>query len=126
MSDFFPIYVYSGLVFLVTLVVLGLSALHASKRTAPAKFLPYESGIQTETHLLQERCPLRHYLVALIFLLFDIEVIFLYPWAVSAYADSGGVPAGLVNPVFGLMLVFMATLGIAYFYAWKKGVFQWR
>ena len=83
-AEFFPVYIYIGVVALVTLAVLGLSALISPNSTSPIKFMPYESGIQTETHLLQKRFPLRHYLVALIFLVFDIEVIFLYPWAVIA------------------------------------------
>jgi NADH:ubiquinone oxidoreductase subunit 3 (subunit A) len=49
----------------------------------------------------------------------------LFPWAVSAYVD-GGIPAALRGAVYAVMLVFMATLGIAYIYAWRKGVFRWR
>ena len=81
MSEFYPVYVYFFVVAFMTLAVLASTALFPSVKNAPAKFMPYESGIQTDTHLLQERFPLRHYLVALIFLVFDIEVIFLYPWA---------------------------------------------
>ena len=84
MSDYYPIAIYFGLVLFVTLVVLGLSALFPSQKGPKVKYLPYESGIQTETHLLRERFTLHHYLVALMFLVFDIEVIFLYPWAVMA------------------------------------------
>lgn len=117
MSDFFPIYVYSGLVLIVTLTVLGLSALFSPKKSAPAKFLPYESGIQTETRLLQERFPLRHYLVALIFLVFDIEVIFLYPWAVIAKQ---------LGPfAFYEMGFFLVTLLVGFAYVWRKGGLNW-
>ena len=61
-------------------------------------------------------------------LVFDVELLFLYPWAVTAYAE-GGDPAwrqtfGLI--VFVEILIFLATLAIAYVYAWRKGVFQWR
>ena len=76
------VYVYFIIVLAVTLITMALSSLIPSKKTSEVKFEPYESGIQTETHLLQERFPMRHYLVALIFLVFDVEVIFLYPWAV--------------------------------------------
>ena len=87
-SDFFPIYIYLGIVALVTLMTLAVTAIVPSVKSSPIKFMPYESGIKTETHLLQERFPLRHYLVALIFLVFDIEVIFLYPWAVIGKTHS--------------------------------------
>lgn len=118
MSPYLPIYLYFGLVFLVTVVVLGLSALSPAQSGPPAKFLPYESGIQTETHLLQKRFPLRHYLVALIFLVFDIEVIFLYPWAV----------AGKTLGSFGFyeMGFFLFTLFIGLAYVWRKGGLQWQ
>ncbi|MFN9976305.1 MAG: NADH-quinone oxidoreductase subunit A [Phycisphaerae bacterium] len=51
--------------------------------------------------------------------------MFLYPWAVSAYSELGIDPA-LRDTVFGVMLVFMATLALAWVYAWRKGVFRWR
>jgi NADH:ubiquinone oxidoreductase subunit 3 (subunit A) len=71
----------------------------------------------------------KFYLVAILFLVFDVELLFLYPWAVSAYLDESanvGVPMQLRDTVFNVMLVFMGTLAIAYVYAWRKGVFKWR
>ena len=70
----------------------------------------------------------KFYLIAILFLVFDVELLFLYPWAVIAYGDGGDQ---LWRRVFGTVvfleiLVFMATFVIAYVYAWKKGVFQWR
>lgn len=117
MGSFFPVYVYAGLVFAVTLVVMGLSIVFPSNKTDPRKFLPYESGIQTETSLLQERFQLRHYLVALIFLVFDIEVIFLYPWAVI------GKKIGAF--AFYEMAFFLAALLVGFTYIWRKGGLQW-
>lgn len=117
MSDYFPVYIYFGLVTFVTLLVLALSALIGSKTKGHVKYLPYESGIITETHLLQERFPIRHYLVALIFLVFDIEVIFLYPWVVIAKT---------IGPfAFYEMLFFLFALVIGFAYVWKKGGLQW-
>ncbi len=116
-SDFYPIYVYFGVVLAITLLTLGASALIAPKDTNSLKYTPYESGIQTETHLLQERFPLRHYLVALIFLIFDIEVIFLYPWAVI------GKQIGAF--AFWEMAFFLVALLVGYAYVWKKGGLQW-
>lgn len=79
--------------------------------------MPYESGILTTTNLLQQRFPLRHYLVALIFLVFDVEVIFLYPWAVI------GKEIGAF--AFYEMAFFMAALLVGFAYIWKKGGLQW-
>lgn len=117
MSSYFPIYIYFGLVALVTLTVIALSTLFPSQSGTPSKFLPYESGIKTETHLLQERFPLRHYLVALIFLIFDVEVIFLYPWAVVAKE---------IGPfAFFEMAFFLIFLLVGFIYIWRKGGLQW-
>jgi NADH-quinone oxidoreductase subunit A len=66
------------------------------------------------------------YQVAILFLMFDVELLFLLPWAVSAYPAGRVLPSELSGPVFGVMFVFLATLGIAYAYAWRKGVFRWR
>lgn len=79
--------------------------------------MPYESGIQTETHLLQERFPLRHYLVALMFLVFDIEVIFLYPWAVIAKQFG--------SFAFFEMAFFLVAILVGFGYVWRKGGLQW-
>ena len=114
---FFAVYIYLGLVVLVTLLVLAVSGLFPANRSEPAKYKPYESGILTETHLLEKRFPLRHYLVALIFLVFDIEVIFLYPWAVIGKQ---------IGPfAFYEMLFFLVALLVGFVYIWKKGGLQW-
>lgn len=116
-SDFFPVYIYLAVVAFVTLAVLGLTALIPSNKTSPIKFMPYESGIQTETHLLQKRFPLRHYLVGLIFLVFDVEVIFLYPWAV--------IGKQLGPFAFYEMAFFLVVLFVGFVYVWRKGGLQW-
>jgi NADH-quinone oxidoreductase subunit A len=117
MSDFSAVYIYFGLVLLVTLIVLGTSAIFPSIKSSKVKFMTYESGIQTETHLLQTRFPLRHYLVALIFLVFDIEVIFLYPWAVVAKQ---------LGPfAFYEMMFFLVALLVGFAYVWRKRGLQW-
>lgn len=117
MSDFFPIYVYMGLVTFVTLAVLGASMLFPARKTDKVKYMPYESGIQTETHLLQKRVPLHHYLTALIFLVFDIEVIFLYPWAV--------VGKQLGAFAFYEMTFFLIVLLVGFAYVWRKRGLEW-
>lgn len=117
MSGFFPVFVYFAVVLVFTLIVLSVTALFPSIKTSPEKFTPYESGIETQTHLLQERFPLRHYLVALTFLVFDIEVIFLYPWAVI------GKEIGAF--AFYEMAFFLVALLVGLAYVWRKGGLQW-
>jgi NADH:ubiquinone oxidoreductase subunit 3 (subunit A) len=117
MSDFFSVYIYLGVAALVTLLFVILSGIFPYKNSNPVKFLPYESGIRTEAHLQQQRFPMRHYLVALIFLVFDIEVIFLYPWAVIA-KDIGPF-------AFYEMFFFMVALLVGFAYVWKKGGLEW-
>ena len=116
-SEFYSVYIYLGLVFVITCILLTFTWIIPSVKRSKVKFMPYESGIQTETHLLQKRFPLRHYLVALLFLLFDIEVIFLFPWAVVA-KDIGAF-------AFWEMAFFLAVLLVGFAYVWKKGGLEW-
>lgn len=117
MSEMYPIFVYFTLVFAVTLLTVGVSYVFPASKTSTVKYMPYESGIKTETHLLKERFPLHHYLVALMFLVFDVEIIFLYPWA--AVAKQIGPFA------FYEMIFFLVTLVIGFAYIWRKGGLQW-
>ena len=117
MPEFFSVSVYLALVLLITLALLASTALFPSNQSVPVKFLPYESGIQTEAHLLHERFPLRHYLVALMFLIFDIEVIFLYPWAVIGKK---------IGPfAFYEMGFFLVAMLVGFAYIWKKKGLEW-
>ncbi len=82
----------------------------------PEKLLTYESGI-TPFMDANQKFSIRYYIVAMLFLIFDIEAVFLYPWAV-AFNKIG---------LFGLieMVIFIIILLVGYFYAWKKGALQW-
>lgn len=111
------VFIYFALVAAVTLLVLGSTALFTSKKGDPVKFQPYESGIQTKTNLFQERFLLRHYLVGLIFLVLDIEVVFLYPWAVVA--KKMGIFA------YYEMLFFLIVLLVGFIYVWRKKGLEW-
>ena len=116
--DYQAVYLYFLLVAAVALATLGVTAAVLPSRKAPgAKYEPYESGIRTTTDLLQERFGLRHYLVGLIFLVFDIEVIFLYPWAV--------VGKELGSFAFYEMAFFLVVLLAGFAYVWKKGGLEW-
>jgi NADH-quinone oxidoreductase subunit A len=126
MAQIHPLLVY--VVVLLGFVATNLLLAHFAgprKRTL-VKQMPYESGMDPVGDARQP-FDVKFYLVAILFLVFDVELLFLYPWAVSAYVPSGaGVPVELRGTVFAVMMVFMATLVIAYIYAWRKGVFRWR
>jgi NADH-quinone oxidoreductase subunit A len=128
MSTFPPLFVYAVILlgFVVTNLVLAKVA--GPKKKTAVKQMPYESGMDPVGDARQP-FDVKFYLVAILFLVFDVELLFLYPWATSAYLNAGtdtGIPVELRGTVFVLMLSFMSTLVIAYIYAWRKGVFRWR
>jgi NADH:ubiquinone oxidoreductase subunit 3 (subunit A) len=97
-------------------LILFLSAMLGPKLRTRRKLETYESGVPL-IDLSHKRISIRFFLVAMVFILFDVEIAFLYPWAVVF--RSGG--AGL----FVEMLVFLAILAVGYAYLWKKGAFDW-
>jgi len=124
LQAFFPIFLY--LAAILAFVVLSIAVTHAiaPRHRTPVKEMPYESGMDPIGDARQH-FDVKYYLVAILFLVFDVELLFLYPWAVSAYRGDG-LPVELRTPVYFVMLVFLATLAIAFVYAWRKGVFKWR
>jgi len=126
MDAVYAILIYGALLIGFVGSTLVLTHIVGPRKRTQIKQMPYESGMDPIGDARQP-FDVKFYLVAILFLMFDVELLFLYPWAVSAYVDDGsGIPAGLSDTVFGIMLVFMATLAIAYVYAWRKGVFKWR
>jgi NADH-quinone oxidoreductase subunit A len=119
-----PILIYLIAVVGFALVSLGLPHIVAPKRPTRVKDMPYESGMDP---IGDARKPLdiKFYLTAILFLVFDVELLFLYPWAVSL-KNPDGIPAAFQIPVFCVLMVLLATLVLAYFVAIKKGVFEWR
>ena len=101
---------------------LGLNWIVGRHQRNPSKLSPYESGVpMLDTN--RKRVNVRFYQIAMLFILFDIEAAFLYPWAVI-YRDASHGPAGMF--LFGEMLVFIALLGVGYVYVWKKKAFDWK
>jgi NADH-quinone oxidoreductase subunit A len=123
--DLPPLAVYALVLLGFVATTLVLAHLIGPRKKTPVKQMPYESGMDPVGDARQP-FNVRFCLVAILFLVFDVELLFLYPWAVSAYVDEGGIPVELRDAVFGVMLVFVGTLVIAYVYAWRKGVFRWR
>lgn len=116
-SDYLPVFVHFTLVVGLTVVLLAAHARLGGSRPTPPKLEPYESGVWA-IGTSRERVPIRYYLIAMLFLLFDIETVFLFPWAVVH--RSLGV-AGLVE-----MMVFVGVLGLGLVYAWKRGALEWQ
>src|SRR5687768_5765507 len=90
----------------------------------PSKLAPYESGVPLLDDQ-RKRVNVRFYQIAMLFIIFDIEAAFLYPWAVI-YRDATTTANGLSWFVFGEMLVFILLLGVGYVYCWKKKAFDWK
>lgn len=115
----------------VPLGMLLLGWLLGPRRDSPVKAMPYESGMDP-IHDTRRRFDVRFYLVAIAFLLFDVELLFLYPWAVAS-RDPGGVDAAVQSGwissrglVFAEAMVFVGLLALGLVYAWRRGVFRWR
>ncbi len=101
--------------------LIGTSLLGPSRR-GKEKDAAYESGM-TPIDTARKRFNVRFYILAMTFLVFDVEIIFLYPWAVS-YTQLDP-QSGEASLFLGRILFFIATSVIAYIYAWRKGVFRW-
>jgi NADH-quinone oxidoreductase subunit A len=125
MPPYLAVLIYGAVLVGLVLTTLILAHVIGPRRKTPVKQMPYESGMDPVGDARQP-FDVKFYLVAILFLVFDVELLFLYPWAVSAYLDDGGIPPELRRTVFGVMLIFIGTLAIAYVYAWRKGVFRWR
>lgn len=150
-TEFTPIFLFILVGILVAIGMLGASAVlnPGRGRTSPTKLMPYESGMDPIGDARQ-RFDVRYYLVAIAFLVFDVELLFLYPWAVAQW--SYGVPEVAAGPSapapatgqattipfeFGIppafrTLAFLGALGFivlvvaGFAYDWRKGVFEWR
>jgi len=102
--------------FFMGMLLLTLNQIVAPSRPSATKAAPYESGVPDVKAVKPNFTP-RFYIVAMLFVVFDLEVVFLYPWAVSF--DYLGL-FGFVD-----MLIFLGLLMIGYIYAWKKGALEW-
>ncbi len=106
---------------IISVIAIGLGELFGPKKKSSVNSEPYESGI-APIGPGTRRMPVRFYLIAVLFILFDIEVIFFLPWAVVFQYYIG---KGMGFFVLGEMVVFIAILLIGYIYAWKKGALEW-
>ncbi len=116
LAEYLPIAVLIAVSTALPILMLIVGNLFGPKRPTKRKQEPYESGMRPIGPAMR-RMPVRFYLIAVLFILFDIEVIFFLPWAVT-FKQLG---------VFGFieMIVFVAILLIGYIWVWKKGALEW-
>ncbi|GJL77681.1 MAG: NADH-quinone oxidoreductase subunit A 1 [Nitrospinaceae bacterium] len=116
MTEYFFIAVFAVVALVVIGALLALSTILGPRNPTPQKLIPYECGIIPREEA-KGRFPVRFATIAMLFIIFDIEVVFMYPWAVALDQLQ----------LFGLieMAVFIAILGVAYIYIWGRGGLEW-
>ena len=116
MTEYFFISVFAVVALVLIGALLALSTILGPRNPSPQKLIPYECGI-IPTEEAKGRYPVRFATIAMLFIIFDIEVVFMYPWAVALDQLK----------LFGLieMVVFIAILGVAYVYIWGRGGLEW-
>ena len=119
--QYLPLGIMIGMIVTFAVGVIVLTKLIGPSRTGPTKEMPYESGMNP-VGTARKRFNVRFYLIAMVFLLFDVEVIFLYPWATTFPNLEAGTQEGLVW--LGRILFFLLTTIVAYLYGYRKGVFR--
>jgi NADH-quinone oxidoreductase subunit A len=123
MNPYIPILVIGAIATAFAVGSVGIAVLIGPRRYNRAKLEAYECGIEpiepgsTNSEATGQRFPVKYYLTAMLFIVFDIEIVFLYPWAVSF--DSLGMFAVVE------MILFMLTVFVAYAYVWRRGGLSW-
>jgi len=113
---YLPVFAMLAVALLFALLIFTLTSTLGTKKMTPEKAIPYESGSDT-LGANQIRLSVKFYLTAILFVVFDIEAVFLFPWA-SIFRDLGWF--GLVE-----MTAFIVILGLTLIYAWRKGALEW-
>lgn len=116
LGDYVPLVIFVALTAIVVGALIGASFILGPKKPSFRKYQPYESGIVPQTSARQ-RLSIRFYLTAMLFIIFDVESIFFYPWAVMLHQLKW---FGLIE-----MFVFIGILMIALAYIWRKGALEW-
>lgn len=117
MNAYIPILLFVLVAASFPIVTLLIARALRAGKPHPVKNEPYECGVPVQTEAHQRRYAVRYYLIAVLFVIFDVETVFLFPWAVLLDKLA----------LFGFleMLVFLAILVAGYVYAWRKGALQW-
>lgn len=118
--DYLPIFIVFGVAIVFALATVFSSALFGPQRPNPEKHSTYESGMKP-VGTTKERISIKYYMIAMMFIIFDLEVVFIYPWAVQFKKLFGEIGIS----VFISMFVFLVVLELGYLYVYKKGGFKW-
>jgi NADH-quinone oxidoreductase subunit A len=115
-QNYIPIFIFMALVGIIIPLTLGIAKLVRPEKPEKIKLMPYECGVDPIGDSRQ-RYTVRFYIVAILFVIFDVETIFLFPWAVLYKALA----------LFGFieMMIFLAILIVGYVWVWKKGALEW-
>lgn len=116
LNEYLPILVFLGMASALAIILILAAAVIAVRNPDPEKVSAYECGFNAFDDA-RMKFDARFYLVAILFIIFDLEVAFLFPWAVSF--------AGLTDVAFWSMMVFLIVLTIGFIYEWKKGALEW-
>lgn len=119
LQPYVPLLILIAFVIANAILMLGLSHVLSTYRRTATKIAPYESGMPVLGNA-RERFSIKFYLVAMLFIIFDIETVFMIPWAV-AFRQLGDMAGLLIIE----MLVFIVILAVGYIYIWKRGALQW-
>ena len=119
LQPYIPILLLIAFVVVNAILMLGVSHVLSSYRRTPTKIAPYESGMPVLGDA-RERFSVKFYMVAMLFIIFDIETVFMIPWAV-AFRQLDEIAGLLIIE----MLVFIVILAVGYGYIWKRGALQW-
>jgi len=116
LAEYLPVLIFLGVGFAMAIVMLILGALLSPHRPDPVKNAPFECGFEAFEDA-RMKFDVRYYLVAILFIIFDLEIAFLFPWAITLNKIG----------LFGLiaMGVFLGILIIGFIYEWKKGALEW-
>ena len=116
LANYFPIIVFLATAILLSIIVVGIPFLFAAKKPDAAKLSPYECGFEAFDDA-RSVFDIRFYLVAILFIIFDLEIAFLLPWAITLKKTG----------MFGFysMLLFLSVLSAGFIYEWKKGALDW-
>lgn len=117
MEQYVPILVFSLVTMTIPIVLLLITKLIRAGSPHPVKGEPYECGIKPATYAFDTRFSIRYYVIAVLFVVFDVETVFLFPWAVSFDRLA----------IFGFveMVIFLAILLVGYVYAWRREALEW-
>ncbi len=118
--NYIPIFIFMVIAVLVPIVTLFIARFLRPSKPDRVKLMPYECGIEPEGDARQ-RFPVRYYIIALLFIVFDIEAVFVFPWVVI----YGSQNVAVMTFLFVEMVVFFGIVIAGFIYIWKKGALKW-